>query len=127
MTLLVAFIFQKGQAQSIVDVGFGASNMDNFFTNVAYRYQVNDNFRIGLETQFSSTKYRFVEAKPFEKGYATTISIPLSFKITEQERIRLDGFVKPSFRFQGIIDPDNNGIEDSLLNSRAVLLKLAYS
>jgi hypothetical protein len=123
VALLTALTFQKAQAQSLIDVGFGASNMDNFFTNLAYRYQVNDNFRIGLETQFSSPKYRFVEAKPFEKGYATTISIPLSFKITEQDRIRLDGFVRPGLRFQGIIDPDNNGMEDSLFNSRAVLFE----
>ena len=121
--LLTALTFQKAQAQSMVDVGFGASTMDRYYTNLAYRYQVNENLRVGLETQFSSPKYRFVEAKPFEKGYATTISIPLSFKITEQDRIRLDGFVRPGFRFQGIIDPDNNGIEDSLLNSRAVLFE----
>jgi hypothetical protein len=123
VVLLTALAFQKAEAQSMVDVGFGASTMDRCHTNLAYRYQVNDNLRIGLETQFSSPKYRFVEAKPFEKGYATTISIPLSFKITEQDRIRLDGFVRPGFRFQGIIDPDNNGIEDSLLNSRAVLFE----
>lgn len=123
VAILTALTFQKAQAQSLIDVGFGASNMDKFFTNVAYRYQVNDNFRIGLETQLASPKYRFVGAKPFEKGYATTISIPLSFKITEQERIRLDGFVRPGLRFQGIIDPDNNGIEDSLFNSRAVLFE----
>jgi hypothetical protein len=47
----------------------------------------------------------------------------LSFKIAEQDRIRLDGFFRPGFRFQGIIDPDNNGKEDSLLNSRAVLFE----
>lgn len=123
VAILTALTFQKAQGQSLIDVGFGASTMDKYFTNVAYRYQVNDNFRIGFEAQFSSPKYRFVEAKPFEKGYATTISIPLSFKITEQDRIRLDGFVRPGFRFQGIIDPDNNGIEDSLLNSRAVLFE----
>jgi hypothetical protein len=123
VVLLAALAFQKAEAQSMVDVGFGASTMDRCHTNLAYRYQVNDNLRIGLETQFSSPKYRFVEAKPFEKGYATTISIPLSFKIIEQDRIRLDGFVRPGFRFQGIIDPDNNGIEDSLLNSRAVLFE----
>jgi hypothetical protein len=123
VVLLTALTFQKAEAQSMVDVGFGASTMDRYYTNLAYRYQVNDNLRIGLETQFSSPEYRFVEAKPFEKGYATTISIPLSFKITEQDRIRLDGFVRPGFRFQGIIDPDNNGIEDSLFNSRSVLFE----
>lgn len=123
VALLTALTFQKAQAQSLIDVGFGASNMDKFFTNVAYRHQINDNFRFGFEIQYGSPKYRFVEAKPFEKGYAWSLSVPLSFKIAEQDRIRLDGFVRPGFRFQGIIDPDNNGIEDSLLNSRAVLFE----
>jgi hypothetical protein len=123
VVLLTALTFQKAAAQSMVDVGFGASTMDNYFTNLAYRQQINDNFRVGFEIQYGSPKYRFVAAKPFEKGYAWSLSVPLSFKLAEQERIRLDGFVRPGFRFQGIIDPDNNGIEDSLLNSRAVLFE----
>lgn len=121
---ILAILFtQNASAQSIIDIGVGASNMDRYSTNLAYRHQINDNFRVGFEIQYGFPRYRFVEAKPFEKGYASSFSVPLSFKITEQERIRLDGFVRTGFRFQGIIDPDNNGIEDSLLNSRAVLFE----
>jgi hypothetical protein len=123
LAILALLFIQIASAQSIVDISGGASSMDNYFTNLSYRRQVSDNFRIGFELQYGSPKYRFVEAKPFEKGYAWSLSVPLSFKLAEQERIRLDGFVRPGFRFQGIIDPDNNGIEDSLLNSRAVLFE----
>jgi hypothetical protein len=123
LAILALLFIQNASAQSIVDISGGASSMDNYFTNISYRRQVSDNFRIGFELQYGSPKYRFVEAKPFEKGYAWSLSVPLSFKLAEQERIRLDGFVRPGFRFQGIIDPDNNGIEDSLLNSRAVLFE----
>lgn len=121
LALLNACIPYKVFAQSLVDVGFGASTMDRYFINLAYRHQISDNLRAGFEIQLSSPKYRFIEAKPIEEGYATSLSIPLSFKITEQERIRLDGFVRPGVRFQGVIDPDNNGVRDSILNSTAVL------
>jgi len=123
IALLSILSIQKADAQSLVDIGVGASTMDRYFTDLAYRHQINDNFRVGFEIQYGFPKYRFVEAKPFEKGYAWSLSIPLSFRIAEQERIRLDGFVRPGFRFQGIIDPDNNGMEDSLLNSRTVLFE----
>ena len=121
--ILLAILFKQTSAQSLIDIGAGASTMDSYSSNLAFRQQINDNFRVGFEIQYGAPKYRFVEAKPFEKGYAWSLSVPLSFKITEQDRIRLDGFFRPGFRFQGIIDPDNNGIEDSLLNSRAVLFE----
>jgi hypothetical protein len=121
--ILLAILFKQTSAQSLIDIGAGASTMDSYSSNLAFRQQINDNFRVGFEIQYGAPKYRFVEAKPFEKGYAWSLSVPLSFKITEQDRIRLDGFFRPGFRFQGIIDPDNNGVEDSLLSSRAVLFE----
>jgi hypothetical protein len=119
--ILLALPLQKASSQSLFDIGVGASTLDKYFTNFAYRHQVNDNFRAGFEIQMASPGYRFVEAIPFEKGYATSLSIPISIKITEQGKIRLDGYVRPGMRFQGVIDPDDNGIEDSTLKSRAVL------
>lgn len=123
VAILVTLLIQDASAQSMVDIGVGTSNMDRYSTAMAYRHQVSDDFRVGFEIQYGFPQYRFVEAKPFENGYAWTLSIPLSFKIAEQERIRLDGFVRPGLRFQGIIDPDDNDMEDSLLNSRAVLFE----
>lgn len=112
---------QNMLAQSFIDIGMGASTQDNYFSNISYRQQVSNNFRIGIEAQVSSAKYRFIDAKLFEDGYATTFHIPLTFKITEQDRIRLDGYVRPGVRFQGVLDPDNNDTKDSTLNSTAVL------
>jgi hypothetical protein len=85
--ILATLFIQNTSAQSIVDISGGASTMDNYFTNLAYRQQINDNFRVGFEIQYGSPKYRFVAAKPFEKGYAWSLSVPLSFKIAEQDRI----------------------------------------
>lgn len=96
------------QMQSIIDIGVGTSNINQNNTNFSYRHQVSDNFRVAIEIQYGSPKYSFLGEKPFEKGYACRMSAPLSFKIAEQEGIKLDGFVRPGFRFQGIIDPYNN-------------------
>lgn len=123
IAILSAFTLQNAFAQSLIDVGIGASTQDRYFTNLAYRQQINENFRIGFELQLSSPKYRFIEAKPFEKGYASSLSIPLSFKITEQGRIKLDGYLRSGVRFQGIIDPDKNDVRDSILNSTAIIFE----
>jgi hypothetical protein len=121
MVLSTILVNQKVQAQSIIDIGVGSSTLDNYFTNFAYRHQLNNNFRIGFEAQIASPKYRFIDAKLFKDGYATSIHIPLSFKISEQDRIRLDGFFRPGIRFQGVLDPDKNDTRDSILASTAIL------
>ncbi len=121
VVLLTGMPIKKAYSQSLIDFSIGASTMDRYFSNLAYRYQVNDNFRIGFEFQMSSPKYRFVGARPFENGYSTSLNLPLSFKIAEQGRVRLDGFVRPGVRFQGIMFPDNPA-EESISNSTAVLL-----
>lgn len=105
------------------DVSVGTSNQDNFLTNLAYRRQVSDKFRIGLEAQFSSPRYRFINAKPITEGYASTISIPLTLRLYEREKIRLDLYTKAGLRFQGVLDPDNNDKRDSLLTSTAFLFE----
>jgi hypothetical protein len=112
---------QNVSAQSLIDIGIGASTQDNYFTNISCRQQVNNSFRIGVEAQISSPKYRFIDAKLINEGYANSFHIPLSFKITAQDKIRLDGYVRPGVRFQGVLDPDNNDIRDSILNSTAIM------
>lgn len=119
--LMTVFAGKHAYSQSMIDLGAGASTMDRYFMNFAYRHQVSDKFRIGFEVQGSSPIYRFVGAKPFEGGYANSLYLPLSFRIAEQGAIRLDGFIRPGYRFQGIVDPDNNDINDSTLQSTAVL------
>jgi hypothetical protein len=109
----------QSKAQSILDLSVGTSHQDHFFTNVAYRYQVGQRFRIGLEAQYGAVKYRLIDAKPITEGYSSTVSIPLTIRLYEKEKIRLDLYNKIGMRFQGILDPDNNDKRDSLLNSRA--------
>jgi hypothetical protein len=115
-------LFNKKQvnAQSMLDVSIGTSHQDNFFTNVAYRYQLGDKFRIGLEAQYGNVKYRLIDAKPITAGYSSTISIPLTIRLYQKEKIRLDFYNKLGMRFQGILDPDDNDKRDSILNSTAV-------
>jgi hypothetical protein len=119
LALMALFFDQQVSAQSMFDVSVGTSHQDNFFTNIAYRYQVSDKFRIGFEAQYGAPKYRFVEAKPIREGYSGMISVPLTLRLYEKEQIRLDFYTKVGMRFQGILDPDKNDKRDSILNSTA--------
>jgi hypothetical protein len=119
IVLSILLFADKIAAQSMVDISVGTSHQDNFFTNIAYRYQVSEKFRIGFEAQYGAPKYRFVEAKPIREGYSGTISIPLTLRLYEKEQIRLDFYTKVGMRFQGILDPDKNDKRDSILNSTA--------
>jgi hypothetical protein len=119
LMLLGTFYSVQTYSQSMLDVSIGTSHQDNFFANVAFRKQVSPKFRIGLEAQYGAVKYRLIEAKPIREGYAATVSIPLTVRLYEKERIRLDFYAKPGVRFQGVLDPDKNDIRDSLLTSTA--------
>jgi hypothetical protein len=119
IVLSILLFAENIAAQSMVDLSVGTSHQDNFFTNVAYRYQVSDKFRIGFEAQYGAPKYRFVEAKPIREGYSGTVSVPLTLRLYEKEQIRLDFYTKVGMRFQGILDPDKNDKRDSILNSTA--------
>ncbi len=119
--LFVLFKNEKIAAQSFVDVGLGASTLDKVSVNFSYKKQVSNKFRLGIDVQAASPKYRFIDGKLIDGGFATSINIPLMFKITEQENIRLDGFVRPGFRFQGVIDPDGNDTRDTKSTSSAIL------
>lgn len=120
--VMLAFT-QQVSAQSMLDVSVGTSHQDNFFTNVAYRCQVSDKFRIGLEAQYGTPKYRFVDAKPIREGHSGTISVPLTLRLYEKERIRLDLYTKAGLRFQGVLDPDKNDTRDSILSSTAFVFE----
>jgi hypothetical protein len=111
-------------AQSMVDVSAGASHQDAFFGNLAYRYQLNDKLRVGIETQFGRPSYRFIDAIVFKEGYVGSVAIPLTMRLYEKESLRLDMFAKAGARFQGILDPDQNDIRDSVYASTAILVDL---
>ncbi|MEL6255334.1 MAG: hypothetical protein AAFR87_25225 [Bacteroidota bacterium] len=107
-------------AQSYLDLSIGSTQQDNFAIQLSGRKHLGPNFRAGLQLQYGSPNYRFIEARPIQnEGYAFLVSIPLSFKIYEQEEIQLWTFLNPGLRFQGVIDPDENDQRDSILNSTA--------
>jgi hypothetical protein len=109
----------KISAQSMIDISAGTSHQDNFFTNIAYRYSVSDKFRIGVESQIGSVQYRLVEAKPIKAGSATNIGIPLTVRMYQKSKIRMDFYAKPGIRLQSAPSFDN-GKKDSAVNSTAI-------
>lgn len=123
MFLLILITSHMIFAQSMIDVSIGTSNQDNILSNLAFRYQFSDKFRIGLEAQFGSPKYRFIDAKPITTGYANMVSIPFTLRIYQREKIRLDFYNKLGLRFKGILDPDENDIRDSILNSTSYVFE----
>jgi hypothetical protein len=107
--------------QSVIDIGVGISQQDDFAVQATYRNQFTERFRAGIQIQYGLPNYRFVSAITFQdKGYSSSISIPLTFRLNNGERIQLSLFIKPGLRFQGIIDPDENNAADSLFRSSAV-------
>ncbi len=111
-------------SQTIIDLGIGTSQQDQWASQIALRQQLNPKFRAGLELQFSTPRYRFIEAKPITEGYSLILSLPLTYQLYEQDQLQLFGLFKPGFRRQGIIDPDGNDQRDSILNSTALLGEL---
>lgn len=119
-TLLFA---EKIVAQSMVDISVGTSHQDAFFANLAYRYQVSEKFRIGIESQVGSVKYRLIDAKVIKEGYSTSVGVPLTIRLYQKDQIRLDLYTKIGGRFQGVLDPDKNDKRDSVLNSTALIFE----
>ena len=76
--ILTLVLTAKLSAQSMVDLSLGTSHQDNFFTNIAYRYQVSNKFRGGIEGQYGAAKYRLIHAKPITTGYVTALGLPLT-------------------------------------------------
>lgn len=106
IVLSILLFADKISAQSMVDLSVGTSRQDVFFANIAYRYQVSEKFRIGVETQFGSPLYRFIDAKLIKKGSVATIAVPLTLRIYEKEKIRLDFYSKIGLRFMSTDEVD---------------------
>ena len=118
MCLLVCSTFSH--AQSFLDLSIGSSQQDNFALQLSARKHFGPNFRAGLQLQYGSPNYRFIEARPIQnEGYAFIASVPLSLIMYDVEDIQLWTYLNPGLRFQGVIDPDENDHRDSLLNSTA--------
>ncbi len=116
--LLLLTSYSHGQ--NLIDFSIGSSNADHVLGTVAYRTQISERFRLGIEAQIGSVRYRFIEAKPIREGYSTMISVPVLYKLYETDHIRLDLYSRLGIRFQGVIDPDENDIRDETLSSTAL-------
>ena len=113
-------------AQTLLDFSIGTTLQDRFAVQVALHQQFSPAFRAGLEVQYGAVQYRFIEARPINEGYATQFSIPLTLRLAQQKNIQLYGTFKTGIRLQGIIDPDNNDVRDSILNSTAWINELGF-
>jgi hypothetical protein len=107
--------------QTTLDFSVGSSFQDNFNAQIAIRNQFNPRFSGGFEYQTGMPRYRFVGTKVMREGYTHSLSLPVSYLIQNQEKIQLYGIGRLGVRFQGIIDPDNNDMRDSILASTAAL------
>lgn len=109
LTITCVLLISSLQAQSLLDVSFGSSQQDDVAFQVAYRKQVTQKFRAGLQVQYGMPNYRFISAITFEDmGYSTTISVPMTFRINEEEGIQLNLVVNPGIRFQGVLKSETN-------------------
>jgi hypothetical protein len=123
MAALALLLSLPLRGQTILDVSAGASKQDRVAVNLALRRQFGERFRGGLELQAAAPAYRFISAKPIREGYAFSASLPLAWRLAQEGPLRLDLFLRPGLRVQGVIDPDGNDQRDSILSSRALIFE----
>lgn len=109
------------QAQTTVDVSMGTGFQDDISAQTAIRNQFSPKLNVGFEFQTGAPKYRFVGTKVMREGYTFALSLPISIQLQKLEKIELYGIGRIGARFQGIIDPDNNDMRDSILSSKAII------
>lgn len=103
LILLIALgIHSTVSAQTYVDVSTGISNRDQALLNVSIRKQFSEKFRAGIEIQRGIINYRFIGAKLVEEGNTTSISIPVTFKLFQDSRLRLDLYTRAGIRLQSV-------------------------
>jgi len=93
-------------AQTYVDVSTGISNRDNGLLNVSIKKQFTEKFRAGIEFQTGNIDYRFIGGKLIENGTATSVSIPVTWRIFEDDRVRLDLYSRAGIRLQSVPSSD---------------------
>lgn len=103
LILLIAIGIQSNvSAQTYADVSAGISNRDQALLNLSIRKQFSEKFRAGIEIQTGVIDYRFIGAKLVEEGNSTSISIPITLKIFQDSRLRLDLYTRAGVRLQSV-------------------------
>lgn len=95
-------------AQTTIQFGYGTSKADYNFWTLGFSQKLGSKYRVGLEFEASDYRYRFIDARAVSNGFAGTARLLFMGKISENELLRLDFFVKPGLRFmQAPDDPDD--------------------
>jgi len=90
------------KAQTYLDLSTGTSNRDQVLFNASIKKQFNEKFRAGIEIQTGLVDYRFIGAKLIEEGNSTSISVPLLWKLFDDDRIRLNFYSRAGVRIQSV-------------------------
>jgi len=110
------------QAQTDLDLTFGASKSDYNVTTLRLTRSLNPNLRVGLSYEFSDYRYRFIDARPVSGGFAGTLRLLLVGKLAETGRMRLDGFLKPGYRFIPIDETSEQEFNYEFQSSHTITL-----
>lgn len=124
LLLLLLSVCWQGNAQTDLDLTFGASKADYSATVIRATHKINNGLRLGVSYQFSDYRYRFINARPVSDGFAGTASLILVGRLAESDNIRLDGFFNPGFRIVQLPDDDPQEFENYVFEegSRAITL-----
>jgi hypothetical protein len=82
-----------------LDFNAGTSKADFAFSNVRLSGELKAGLRLGASLELANYRYRFIDARPVSDGFAGTLRLLLVGKLAEKGRLRLDGFLKPGYRY----------------------------
>ncbi len=119
--LLFGLIGPSALAQLSPDLQLGTSRRDYSFTTFRINYQLNDAWRIGGEFQASDYRYRFIDARKIENGFAIETRIFVLRRLAENDHIRLDFFAKAGWRTVNVSEDEPQPIAYDFENSSALL------
>ena len=122
LLLLAGWLPPKAKAQASLDLQLGTSKRDYSFATARLNYQLNGVWRIGAEFQASDYRYRFIDARRIESGYASEVRLFALRRLSGNERIRLDAFTKVGWRSVRVSDDEPQEILYDFQNSTALLI-----
>ncbi len=120
--LLFGLIGPSALAQISFDLQLGTSRRDYSLTTFRVNYQLNDVWRIGGEFQASDYRYRFIDARKIENGFASETRVFALGRLAENNRIRLDFFLKTGWRTVNVSEDEPQQIAYDFENSSAILV-----
>ncbi|MGB3588161.1 MAG: hypothetical protein WBA23_16550 [Tunicatimonas sp.] len=120
LTFSLSLLFFAAEAQVSFDLQYGASRQDYSNTTFRLNYQINDTWRIGGEFQGSDYRYRFIDARKIENGFASETRLFVLGRLAENDLIRLDFFAKAGWR-SVVASDETQEVNYAFENSGAVI------